>query len=81
MNNKTLYNYRIIVSGLLEERANRYFEGYKLILNPSGETQIECYAIDQSGLHGVLNRIRDLGLELRSLQQLEPQNNENLQTK
>ncbi len=73
MNNKKLFNYRITVSGLLEDRSTRYFEGYKLFLNSNGITQIDCYAIDQSGLHGVLNRIRDLGLELRSLQQFEPE--------
>jgi hypothetical protein len=59
--------YQIRVEGHLDERWLRWFEGLDVIPLPEGETVISG-EMDQSALHGVLNRIRDLGLELISVQ-------------
>jgi hypothetical protein len=52
--------YQIYVNGRLDERWLRWFE--------DGKTLIVLTAVDQPALFGVINRIRDLGLELISVQ-------------
>jgi hypothetical protein len=59
--------YQIRIEGHLDERWLRWFEGLDVTPLPEGETVISG-EMDQSALHGVLNRIRDLGLELISVQ-------------
>lgn len=64
---QTQPKYEIRVKGHLDERWMRYFEGLEILLQPDGETTVTGL-MDQSALHGILNRIRDLGLELISVQ-------------
>ena len=59
--------YQIRIEGHLDERWLRWFEGLDVASLPEGETFISG-EMDQSALHGVLNRIRDLGLVLISVQ-------------
>jgi len=59
--------YQIRIEEHLDERWLRWFEGLDVSPLPEGETLISG-EMDQSALHGVLNRIRDLGLELISVQ-------------
>jgi hypothetical protein len=60
--------YRITVRGRLTERFGSAFDG--MALEPgSGETALVGDVRDQSQLHGLLDRIRDLGLELVSVEQ------------
>jgi hypothetical protein len=59
--------YQIRIEGHLDERWLRWFEGLDVAPLPEGETVVSG-EMDQSALHGVLNRIRDLGLELISVQ-------------
>lgn len=59
--------YQIRIEGHLDERWLRWFEGLNVSPLPEGETLISG-EMDQSALHGVLSRIRDLGLELISVQ-------------
>jgi hypothetical protein len=63
--------YQIRIEGHLDERWLRWFEGLDIAPLPEGETVISG-EMDQSALHGVLNRIRDLGLELISVQRKTP---------
>lgn len=58
------YLYQIRVEGHIREG---WFEGLTLSATPAGETIING-EFDQAALHGVLNRIRDLGLVLLSVQ-------------
>jgi hypothetical protein len=46
----------------------RWFEGHTVDYLDNGETLIVLTAVDQPALFGVINRIRDLGLELISVQ-------------
>lgn len=60
-------HYQICLDGKLDERWLRWFEGLELISSPSDQTII-CGEFDQSALHGLFNRIRDLGVTLISVQ-------------
>jgi hypothetical protein len=61
----TCTRYRLVVRGRLSERLASAFEG--LAVEPgNGQTALSgCF--DQSQLHGVLDRLRALGIELVSL--------------
>ena len=58
--------YRIVVRGELSRRYVPAFEGMTLATG-EGQTAIVGPVIDQAHLHGLLNRVSDLGLELISV--------------
>jgi hypothetical protein len=61
-------HYRIIVRGRLTERFASAFDGMRL--EPGhGETALVGEIEDQAELYGLLGRLRDLGLELVSVEQ------------
>jgi hypothetical protein len=72
-NNPNPQIYQIRVKGQLDERWKRWFESLYFTANANGETIITGSMLDQSALHGILNRIHDLGLELISVQRLTEQ--------
>jgi hypothetical protein len=57
---------RITVRGRLGERVAAAFDGITL-RTCDGATELVGDVVDQSQLHGLLTRIRDLGLELESM--------------
>ena len=59
--------YQIRIEGHLDERWMRWFEGFTVKQHANGDTTISGEMIDQAALHGILNRIRDLGLILVSV--------------
>jgi hypothetical protein len=61
--------YKIVVRGELTQRFSGAFEGMKMEAG-SGQTTIAGEVVDQSHLHGLLNRICGLGLALVSVQAL-----------
>jgi hypothetical protein len=64
--------YRIVVRGELSQRYLPAFEGMTLATG-DGRTSITGPVIDQAHLHGLLDRVGDLGLELLSVNvMLEP---------
>ena len=69
-------SYKICIEGHLDQRWLRYFEGLVISQQPHGETVISG-AMDQAALHGILNRIRDLGLVLISVQRTRSNDNSN----
>ena len=56
--------YRITVRGSLDQSWADWFDGLTVAAQPNGETRIFGLVADQVALHGVLARIRDLGLPL-----------------
>ena len=62
--------YRIVVKGLLSESFASVFEGLTVEPLP-GRTSLEGDFTDQSQLHGVLDRLRGLGIELVSVNALD----------
>ena len=64
--------YRIHVKGRLAERWSAWFDGLTITFDPArGETLLHGEVADQAALHGLLNKIRDLGLPLLSLKRIE----------
>ena len=72
--------YEIRVKGHLEPRWAVWFDGMTLTNEADGTTSIRGPVIDQAALHGVLNRLRDTGLPLISVTQLDPSSNESMPT-
>jgi len=64
--------YEIEIQGRLEERWSRWFDDMDITVKnqPSGTTVtiLSGVVVDQAALHGLLNRIRDLGIPLLSVQ-------------
>ena len=63
--------YEIRVEGVLGERWAGWFEGLQ-VSSEAGETIISGPVTDQSALHGVLVKVRDLGMCLISVRRLDP---------
>jgi hypothetical protein len=59
--------YRIVVEGRLDERWSDWFEGLTIVPQASGQTLLSGPISDQSALFGILLKIRDLGLNLISV--------------
>lgn len=66
-------NYEIKVRGRLGSQWSDWFDGMT-ITYLEGITTIAGEVLDQAALHGLLNRIRDLGLELESLNRTKKKN-------
>ena len=60
-------NYEIRVQGQLDSHWSAWFEGLTLTPLGNGETLIAGPIQDQAALHGILAKIRDLGLQLISV--------------
>ena len=68
----TTLRYDIRVDGHLDRSHwPRWFEGMEVTLVPDGNTAIWGPVADQSALHRLLVKIRDLGLPLIALQRVE----------
>jgi hypothetical protein len=63
--------YEIRVEGRLGTEWSEWFADLRVTVDECGDT-ILTGPIDQSGLHGVLRRVRDLGLPLVSVARIEP---------
>jgi hypothetical protein len=63
--------YEIRLKGHLGSRWAARFDGMTLTTRPDGTTLIEG-PVDQAALHGLLRALRDLGLPLISVTQVEP---------
>ncbi len=58
--------YRIVVRGQLSDHLASAFEGLELD-RQQGESSLTGPIVDQAHLHGVLDRLRDLGIPLVSV--------------
>jgi hypothetical protein len=59
--------YRIQVQGHLDSRWSEWFDGLLLTCQPDGSTLLTGPVADQAALYGLLERLRDLGLRLLSV--------------
>jgi len=64
--------YEIHLQGRLEPRWATWFDGMTLSTTADGASVIRGRVADQAALHGLLSRLRDLGLPLLSVVQIEP---------
>ena len=63
--------YQIIVSGHLDFKWKDWFDGFDISHQANNETLRVGPVADQAALHGLLAKIRDLGLSLSSVTRLE----------
>lgn len=59
--------YEIRVAGHLSDQWADWFEGLTIQRQADGHTRLICQVIDQAALHGLLRKVRDLGLVLLSV--------------
>jgi hypothetical protein len=65
-------HYEIRLKGHLGPRWASWFDGLTLTTCSDGTTTIHGPVVDQAALHGLLQRVRDLGLPLISVTRDEP---------
>ena len=63
--------YQIRVKGRLGPRWTAWFEGLTITPEDNGDTLLTGPVVDQAALHGLLRRVRDLGLPLLSVIRVE----------
>lgn len=64
--------YEIRLKGHLDERWAAWFDGLSLTRESDGTTVLSGPVVDQAALHGLLRKVRDLGLPLISVTRVEP---------
>lgn len=64
--------YEIRLKGHLDDKWVDWFDGLTITREDNGETVLRGLVVDQAALHGVLRKVRDLGLPLLSAMQVEP---------
>lgn len=53
--------FEIVIDGNLSARRNALFDGFTISGEADGTTVLQGFVIDQAALHGLLQRLRDLG--------------------
>ena len=64
--------YQIRIKGHLGRQWTYWFEGLTITLEEDGDTLLTGPVIDQAALHGLLKKVRDLGMPLLSVNSVEP---------
>jgi hypothetical protein len=64
--------YQIRVKGHLDRHWTEWFENATITLEDNGETLLTCSVVDQAALHGLLRKVRDLGMPLLSAIRVKP---------
>ena len=64
--------YQIRIKGQLDRRWIDWFGDVTITLEENGDTVLTCPVVDQAALHGLLKKVRDLGMPLISVNRVEP---------
>jgi hypothetical protein len=64
--------YEIRVKGVLDRGWSAWFDGLEVTSDDRGQTTMAGPIADQAALHGLLAKIRDLGLELLAVRRTDP---------
>lgn len=65
-------HYRIRIEGRLDARWATWFEGFTVTVDADGTSVVDGPVTDQAALHGVLHKVRDVGLPLVSVTRTRP---------
>jgi hypothetical protein len=65
-------HYEIRVNGVLGHGWSAWFDGLQVTNDDRGQTTIAGPIADQAALHGLLAKVRDLGLELLEVRRTDP---------
>jgi len=68
--------YEIRLKGHLDARWVKWFDGMAITLDENGNTLLSGPVADQAALHGLLKKVRDVGLPLLSVNSVEPDTKE-----
>ena len=63
----------IRIKGHLDNRWTDWFDGLTITREDNGDTLVTGPVVDQAALHGLLRKVRDLGLPLVSVIHVAPQ--------
>jgi hypothetical protein len=66
-------HYEIRVNGVLDSGWSAWFDGLRVTSDEHGHTSIAGPVPDQAALHGLLAKVRDLGLELLEVRRTDPE--------
>jgi hypothetical protein len=66
-------HYQIRVQGRLSPRWSAWFDGLSVTSDEDGTTVITGLVVDQAALHGLLQKLRDVGITLVALSQVSPE--------
>ena len=69
--------YQIRVKGHLDHKWSDWFDGFRIDTCDEEESLLTGFVADQAALHGLLSKIRDLGLPLLSISREGDGNNHN----
>jgi len=64
--------FEIRIKGHLADRWAEWFGGLTINLEENGDTLLSGPLVDQAALHGLLRKVRDLGMPLLSVNRVEP---------
>ena len=62
--------YQVTISGTFDQRWSEWFDGFAITSQAEDETLLTGSVIDQISLHGLLSKIRDLGLTLLAVKRV-----------
>ena len=65
-------SYELRVAARLDEHWAAWFDGFTLVRHDDGTTTLRGTVIDQAELHGLLAKVRDLGVPLVSVTTITP---------
>jgi hypothetical protein len=75
--NKEAMIYQIRIDGQLDRQWTDWFEGLTITQEADGKTVLTGHVVDQSALHGLLKKVRDLGMPLISVNRIETDGSSN----
>ena len=64
--------YEIRIKGHLDDKWADWFEGLTITREDNGETLLTGPVVDQAALHGLLRKVRDVGMPLLSVTSVRP---------
>ena len=64
--------YHIRIKGHLGDQWSDWFDGLAIALEDDGNTLLSGLVVDDAALHGLLKKVRDLGLPLISVNRVKP---------